>query len=409
VKLILHAWHANGPSEWTLAATLFLGSLLVLIVARHTAEKVVGALAKRERLAFLAKVPAALIASTRQWLLLPLSLYIGATAVELPARLEGLVTNLLVIGLLVQVAFWANSLVNLWLTGEIEKRRATDGEAVTALALMQFSARVLVWTLILLVILNHLNFNISALVTGLGVGGVAVALAVQNVLGDLFASLSIVLDKPFVVGDFIIVDTYMGSVENVGLKTTRVRSLSGELIIFSNADLLKSRVRNYKRMYERRASFVVNVAYGTSEENLRAIPDMLREAVLANDQVRFERAHFKEFGESVLVFEVAYYVLNPDNNLYMDIQQNINLAIYRGFAARGIAFGLPARSLRAEAALPLDLRGAAAGAGPAGDAAPDADKNAQGDADGNPAKGGRRTHPKEQQKGETSWTRNAIA
>jgi len=397
MKLILQAWHANGPSEWSMAAALFLGSLLVLIVARNIAEKVVAALAKRERMAFLAKVPAALIASTRQWLLLPLSLYIGATAVELPARLDSGVINLLVIGSLVQIAFWINALVNLWLTGEIEKRRATDGEAVTALALMQFSARVLVWTLILLVILNHLNFNISALVTGLGVGGVAVALAVQNILGDLFASLSIVLDKPFVVGDFIIVDGYMGAVENVGLKTTRVRSLSGELIIFSNTDLLKSRVRNYKRMVERRASFLINVAYGTSEENLRAIPSLLREAVLANDQVRFERAHFKEFGESALVFEVAYYVLNPDNTLYMDIQQQINLAVYRQFAARDIAFAQPARVLRvAGGALPFETHAQVIEEGTDGAAAA-----GQKDARHAPAK--------QQQTGDTSWTRNAIA
>jgi small-conductance mechanosensitive channel len=398
MKLILQAWHANGPSEWTMAAALFLGSLLALIVARNIAEKVVAALARRERMAFLAKVPAALIASTRQWLLLPLSLYIGATAVELPARLDSGVLNVLVIGSLVQIAFWINALVNLWLTGEIEKRRATDGEAVTALALMQFSARVLVWTLILLVILNHLNFNISALVTGLGVGGVAVALAVQNILGDLFASLSIVLDKPFVVGDFIIVDNYMGAVENVGLKTTRVRSLSGELIIFSNADLLKSRVRNYKRMVERRASFLISVAYGTSEENLRAIPGLLREAVLANDQVRFERAHFKEFGESALVFEVAYYVLNPDNTLYMDIQQQINLAVYRQFAARDIAFAQPTRVLRvAGEALPAEADERASEKETAAGAAAANQKDA------------RRASPKQQQTGDTSWTRNAIA
>jgi small-conductance mechanosensitive channel len=398
MKLLLQAWHANGPSEWTLAAALFMGSLLLLIVARHIAEKVVGSMAKQQRWEHLSRAPAALIASTRQWLLLPLSLYIGSTALELPAKLDNTVTTVLVVGLLIQAAFWANAIINLWMSGQIEKRRATDGEAVTALTLMHFVARVLVWTLILLVILNHLNFNISALVTGLGVGGVAVALAVQNVLGDLFASLSIVLDKPFVVGDFIIVDTYMGSVEAVGLKTTRVRSLSGELIIFSNTDLLKSRVRNYKRMYERRATFLVNAAYGTSEENLAAIPAMLREAVMANEQVRFERAHFKEFGESALVFEVAYYVLNPDNTLYMDIQQKINLAVYREFAKRGISFAQPTRVLRvAGGALPVEAHG---------HLLEEDEDSAPREANARPPRQG---DAKQQTTGERSWTKDAIA
>lgn len=398
MKLLLQAWHANGASEWTLAAALFMGSLLLLIVARHVAEKVVGALAKQPRWEHLSHAPAALISSTRQWLLLPLSLYIGSTALELPPKLDSVVTTLLVVGLLVQAAFWGNAVIGLWMNGQIERRRATDGEAVTALTLMHFVARVLVWTLILLVILNHLNFNISALVTGLGVGGVAVALAVQNVLGDLFASLSIVLDKPFVVGDFIIVDTYMGSVEAVGLKTTRVRSLSGELIIFSNTDLLKSRVRNYKRMYERRATFLVNAAYGTSEENLAAIPALLREAVMANEQVRFERAHFKEFGESALVFEVAYYVLNPDNTLYMDIQQKINLAVYREFARNGIAFAQPTRVLRvAGGALPVQAHEHLLEEDE--DAAPRGHSERQ----------LRRDDAGQQSKGGKSWTRDAIA
>ena len=391
MKLLLQAWHANSIGDWSMAALLTLVTLLVLIVARHVAERVLKAMAKRKSIATLSQLPTALMIATRLWLLIPLSLYVGATAVDLPPRLDSLLQTLLVIGLLIQGAFWANALINLWLTGEIEKRRATDGEAVTALSLMQFVARVMVWTLILLVILNHLNFNISALVTGLGVGGVAVALAVQNILGDLFASLSIVLDKPFVVGDFIIVDDYMGAVENVGLKTTRVRSLSGELIVFSNADLLKSRVRNYKRMFERRVVFTLGVSYGTPEEQLAAIPVKLREAVLANNPVRFDRAHLKEFGESALTFEVVYFVLDPDFNKYMDIQHNINLEIYRYFNQRRIGFAHPMRVLQAgDGALPV----AAFSIDPAHASEP---------------RGPRAPTQSKQQTGDQNWTQDAIA
>jgi small-conductance mechanosensitive channel len=196
-----------------------------------------------------------------------------------------------------------------------------------------------------LLALDNLGFDITALVAGLGIGGIAVALAVQSVLGDLFASLSIVLDKPFVIGDFIIVDQYLGTVEHVGLKTTRIRSLSGEQVIFSNSDLLTSRVRNFKRMYERRIVFEVGVTYQTSYENVAAIPSMIRSIIEAQGETRFDRSHFKSYGDSSLVYETVYYVRSPDFNVYMDTQQAINLALYQEFAKRGIDFAYPTRTL----------------------------------------------------------------
>jgi len=182
-------------------------------------------------------------------------------------------------------------------------------------------------------------------VASLGIGGIAVALAVQNILGDLFASFSIVLDKPFVIGDFIIVGDLMGTVERIGLKTTRLRSLSGEQIIFSNSDLLGSRVRNYKRMYERRISFSLGVAYETSAEQLERIPRMIEEIVSSQPKVRFDRSHFKSFGDFALVFETVYYILTPDYTAYMDAQQAINIAIARKFAEEGIRFAYPTQTI----------------------------------------------------------------
>jgi small-conductance mechanosensitive channel len=183
-------------------------------------------------------------------------------------------------------------------------------------------------------------------VAGLGVGGIAVALAAQNILGDLFASLSIVLDRPFVLGDFLIVDDLMGSVEEIGLKTTRVRSLSGEQLVFSNTDLLNSRIRNYGRMFERRVVFQLGVTYQTPREQLQAIPGMVRDAVEAHgDRVRFDRAHFAKYGDFALSFEIVYYVLGPDYNEYMDIQQAINLDIHQRFEDAGIAFAYPTQTL----------------------------------------------------------------
>ncbi|HKK08681.1 MAG TPA: mechanosensitive ion channel family protein, partial [Gemmatimonadota bacterium] len=195
-------------------------------------------------------------------------------------------------------------------------------------------------------------FQIKTLLAGLGVGGIAVALAVQTILGDLFASLSIVLDKPFVIGDFLAVGEHTGTVEQIGIKTTRIRSLSGEQLVFSNADLLSSRIRNYGRMRERRAVFTVGVTYGTPPGTARRIPDLIREALAEHDEVRVDRCHFKAFGDSALIYETVYYVSDPAYNLYMDIQQEVNLELMRLFAEEGIEFAYPTRTvhLRAERA-----------------------------------------------------------
>jgi small-conductance mechanosensitive channel len=194
--------------------------------------------------------------------------------------------------------------------------------------------------------LDSLGVNITALVASLGVGGIAVALAVQNILGDLFASLSILLDRPFEVGDFIVVTgDHMGTIEKIGLKTTRVRSLSGEQLIFPNSDLLQSRVKNFKRMQERRVVLNYGLVYGTPAELLAKIPEMTRSIIEQEKQVRFERSHFARLGSSALELEAIYWILDPDYNLYMDIQQRIALNMYNAFNAAGIVFALPTQFL----------------------------------------------------------------
>ena len=197
----------------------------------------------------------------------------------------------------------------------------------------------------MLLALDNMGVDISTLVTGLGVGGVAVALAVQNVLGDLFASLSIVLDKPFVIGDFLAVGDLVGNVEQIGLKTTRVRSLSGEQLIFSNADLLQSRIKNYGRMMQRRILFTIGVTYQTPREKLENIPTILREAIESQKNVRFDRSHFARYGDFSINFESVYFVTVPTYNTYMDTQQAINLRIHERFEQEGIEFAYPTQTL----------------------------------------------------------------
>jgi small-conductance mechanosensitive channel len=226
-----------------------------------------------------------------------------------------------------------------------KRRMSSSPAAATSLAAVGIVARLVAWSMVLLVMLDNLGIDVTALVASLGVGGVAVALAVQNILGDLFASFSIIFDKPFVVGDFLMIDTHLGSVEHVGLKTTRLRSLTGEQLVFSNSDLLRSRIRNFGRMMERRVSFEIGVTYQTPREQLRRIPGMLRHAIESQPNTRFDRAHFKSYGDFSLVFEIVYYVATADYNTYMDIQQEINLSVHEQFEKDGIEFAYPTRTV----------------------------------------------------------------
>jgi len=212
---------------------------------------------------------------------------------------------------------------------------------------LRFAVKVVLWALLLVVALDNLGINVTALITGLGVGGVAVALALQNVLGDLLASLSIVLDKPFVIGDAITVDALTGTVESIGLKTTRLRAVSGEQLIFANADLLKSRIHNWKRMAERRCVLAFGVPLDTPPAPLAALPATLRALIEAQDLVRFDRAHFKGIGAggTTLDFEAVYWVLSADYTLYMDRQQAIHLALLGALADAGIPLGSGPQSL----------------------------------------------------------------
>jgi small-conductance mechanosensitive channel len=205
--------------------------------------------------------------------------------------------------------------------------------------------KVVVWGLGIVFVLSNLGFNVSAIIAGLGIGGVAVALAAQTILGDLFNYFVIFFDKPFEEGDFIIIDNYLGVIEHIGIKTTRIRSLGGEQLVFSNSDLTSSRIRNYKRMEKRRVLFRVGVTYQTESEKLKKIPKMIKEIIENIEDTIFDRAHFQGFGDFSLDVEVVYYVLSSDYNKYMDTQEKINLAIKEAFEREGIEFAYPTQTI----------------------------------------------------------------
>ena len=339
-----HIYYGNPVYDWITAITISLALAIVLQIAKRIIIRRINALARKTENR-LDDFVVDILSHTRFLFLLIIAFYFGMQYLELPPKPERFINHFAVIALLVQVAFWGNRGIALWLKDYLKRHKETDAAAATTMSVLGFIARVVLWSVLLLMILDNLGFNITTLVASLGIGGIAVALAVQNILGDIFASLSIAMDKPFVIGDFIIVGEQLGTIEYIGLKTTRIRSLSGEQIVFSNTDLLNSRIRNFKRMQERRVVFGFGVIYQTTLEQLRQIPLMVRNIVEGQGNARFDRAHFKEYGDSSLNFEVVYYVRSPDYNVYMDIQQAINLAIFEQFAQAGIEFAYPTRTL----------------------------------------------------------------
>ena len=344
MEFLTYTFYGNSARSWLLAAAIAIVLLVVLQGAKAFVVRHLSALADRTA-NDLDDLAAAVIARTKFFFLLALSVLAGAQTLILPDRVRDILQAIVFIALLLQIAIWGNAAITATLHRYTSRMMEEDAASATTLRFVGFLLRLALWVLIALVALDTADVDITALIAGLGVGGIAVALATQNILGDLFASLSIVLDKPFVIGDFIIVGDMMGTVEHIGLKTTRIRSLSGEQLVFSNNDLLSSRIRNYKRMNERRALFGFGVTYQTSREQLERIPEIVREAVEAQENTRFDRAHFKGYGDSSLDFEVVYYMLVPDYNTYMDTQQAINLELFNRLAEIGVEFAYPTRTI----------------------------------------------------------------
>lgn len=344
----------NSLSAWLCATATTLAISLVIGLAKKIIVRQLGVLAQRTSTR-LDDAVVAVVQATRQSPVLMISIYLGSRWLQIPERSDQVVLGAAVVGAFLQVGFWAITLLDFFVSKS--RQHSTNPGATTSLGALNFLGRITIWSATILMALDNLGVNVTALVASLGVGGIAVALAVQNILGDLFASLSIVIDKPFVVGDFIIVDDYMGTVEHVGLKTTRVRSLSGEQLVFSNSDLLKARLRNYKRMSERRAVFSFGVLYSTTVEQLERIPATVRKIVESLPMTRFDRAHFKDFGDSSLNFEVVYWMLDPDFNQYMDTQQQINLQLLSAFRRDGIGFAFPTQTLDLQESLRIETTG----------------------------------------------------
>ena len=331
----------NGLDDYLSAFAVFLLSLIVLRIFKVIIIKNIKAFSRRTKNDYDDLVVDMI--DRFNWVFFVfLSFYLGLRWLELPQGymywvnyvMLGITLFFVVSALLRFVDFIARKLI-----------RRHDGESESIVRFLAALVKGILWLIAILMVLSNLGINITSLVAGLGIGGIAIALALQNILGDLFASASIFFDKPFKVGDFIIVGEHMGIVKYIGIKTTRIESLWGEEIVISNSELTSTRIRNFKKMERRRIHFPFGVVYQTSPKKLKAIPGMVREIFKKVKLASLDRVHFKAFGDSSLDFEVAYYVESGDYNQYMDVQQEINLALFEKFEKEKISFAYPTRTV----------------------------------------------------------------
>lgn len=339
---------AGGATEttttrWIVAASIAVLVALIPIVVRSV---LVGRLRSGGGVAHAARqVVAALLGKLNFVLFLGIGIWAASLTLDLGDRLALGLRVVGVISISVQCILLSIPIVDAFLSYLASK--ASDGDQqtnetlVSSMGVLRFLGIGLVTALAVLVALDNLNIQVTPLLTGLGIGGIAVALAAQNILGDLFASASILLDKPFVVGDFIVVGSKMGTVERIGVKTTRIRALSGEQLVFANSQLLSAEIQNFKRMQERRAAFTIGVTYDTAIEHLREIPAIVQAAIESREGLRFDRCTFKTLNAYSLDFETVYFVSTPDMLLYLKHQEAINLRLIEEFRARGIDFAFP--------------------------------------------------------------------
>ncbi|MGC1388093.1 MAG: mechanosensitive ion channel family protein [Steroidobacteraceae bacterium] len=341
-----HVFYGNTVASWVaagiVAAVVWAGLWILrrLIASRHTQYSTADRPTPIRVIFYL-------LGNTKQFLFLAIALKAGQEILTLPADVQHGVSIAVLMLILLQVGLWAARSLRFYLNIK-EMQRGSDSALAGSLGIINFVSGLLIWSVLILVALENIGVNITALLAGLGVGGVAVALALQSVLGDLFASLSIALDKPFVVGDLLTIDACTGTVERIGIKTTRLRSDSGEQIILSNADILKSRVRNFGRAPEQRAQATIRVAYATPGDTLRAIPGLLERIVREQPSARFERCHLKTLGDSCLHYELSYFVQQPKVNSLLDLQQTVNLRILDELRRLGVGFAYPSQRVLVE-------------------------------------------------------------
>lgn len=350
-----HIIWGNSVNQWLLAALVAAFIYVALVVVRRRLNRWLLSNESDDNRINVRWMAGTLVRSVSSILLIAFVINLGTIFLSLPHGVTNALHMFLRLALFYQVGRLGQAVIDFlvrYLRGRTQDRLADS--AVIGFSLL---GKVTLWIVLILVSLENLGVNMTTLIASLGVGGIAIGLAMQRVVGDLIASLAIVLDRPFTHGDYIAFDTVSGTVEKIGLKTTRIRSLSGEELVVPNTDLIQGRIHNYRTLAERRIVFAFGVTFDTAPDKLEAIPAMVRDIISQEEFVRFDRAHFKSVGSSCFEFEVVYYVTTSDYLTYMNVQQSINLNLVRRFAVDSIEFAFPTQTIQLQPAagsLPIE-------------------------------------------------------
>ena len=348
MELLDQVYLGNSVRAYLTAAGAAIALLLFVKIATYVLVKRLSVLAQRTRTSIDDTV-IRILGATRTWLTAIVAIHVGGQFLVLRPDVAGWLRLAAVLAFLLQLGMWLSAAVTATAVRMREKKIAQgDTAGLGIIAMMGLFGRIVVWVVVVLLALDNLGVDITAAVAGLGIGGIAIALAAQNILGDIFASVSIMLDQPFVIGDTIQLGDMTGTVEHIGVKNTRVRSVTGEQLVFANGDLLSSRLRNYQRMAERRVLLVLQVTYQTPVAALERVPEVVRGIIEKEEQARFDRAHLKTFGASSIDFEIVYWIKVPDYLVFMDTQQRINLEVLRQLGRIGAGFAYPTQTLYIE-------------------------------------------------------------
>ncbi len=276
----------------------------------------------------------------------PFNIFIGAYVAQYALKVGDRVENIMYYILVITITYYLirviQAAVDVFMKKIINKK---DKEGQEMMKLVSTLIKIGLWGMAILLVLSNLGYNINSLIAGLGVSGIVVAFAVQKIASDLFSSLSIYFDKPFTPGEFVKIGEDMGTVKQVGIRTTRIASLQGEEIVIPNSEIVSARVQNFGKMPRRRVPFAVGVTYDTSKDRLNKIPGIIKEIIKKQKNTTFDRAHFKSFGDFSLNFEIVYYIESSDYNEYMDIQQKINLTIVEAFEKEKIEMAFPTQTI----------------------------------------------------------------
>ncbi|MEN6482347.1 MAG: mechanosensitive ion channel family protein [Anaerolineaceae bacterium] len=340
MSFITQLFYQNPIENWLIA---LLTALIAFLILMGVGKILISQLRKYviKSNAPLNGVFVSVVQSTKKFFLVVTSIFIASQTLNLSIKVQDFIQIIFQVILILQIGFWIDSFVT-----EYAKIKSNDSSNKTALNSLGVIVRLIVWVIVILLALDNLpNVKITSLITSLGIAGIAVGLAVQKILEDLFASMSISLDQPFQIGDTIDIDGIVGTIEHIGLKSTRIRALTGEQIIMSNSNLLDLPIHNLQRMENRLVAMNLSITYQVKPETLRRIPEMIKEIVEQEEEVRFERAHFKNFGDSGLMIEVIYWIESADYAVYMDKKQNVNLKIFEKFSQEGIEFAYPTQTV----------------------------------------------------------------